>query len=314
MIISPLLQNWAKTVLAGPDNAPFCLVAVADLKGSAPREIGAVMLVYADHIKGSIGGGALEHQAIETAFSGFIKTGFKRQVRSYALGPSLGQCCGGTVRLMFEWYGPDGRSFVAPLLGDGASYSLHDLDGQKIPKICPRSGMPRSKTALALSLQHQTGQVFIYGAGHVGRAVIELARHLNCQLYWVDVDEDRYPHTIPPEVIKLPARTPEAIAARAPKDTIHLIMTYSHQLDYEIASALLSRGQFAKCGLIGSKTKAARFRKRLGETGLANAQLDRLICPIGLVEVKGKAPFQVALSVTAQLSGWLDELLKLAEQ
>ena len=105
--------------------------------------------------------------------------------------------------------------------------------------------------------------VFIYGAGNVGRSVVELARHLRCRIYWIDVDDDRCSETIPPAVIKLLAQALQTIAARAPVDAIHLVMTYSHQLDYDIVAVLLASGEFAQCGLIGSETKATRFRNRL---------------------------------------------------
>ena len=96
------------------------------------------------------------------------------------------------------------------------------------------------------------------------------------------------------------------IAQRAPSDAIHLIMTYSHQIDFEIVLAVLSCGKFSRCGLIGSETKAARFNKRLRDTGVNSDALEKLTCPIGLPEVTGKKPLQVALSVTAQLSNWLE--------
>ena len=113
MRISPFPKNWVRTILSQDLFEPFCLVAVVSSKGSAPRTTGAAMLVYKNQIMGSVGGGELEYQAIETAQSGLSQSGFKRSIRSYALGPSLGQCCGGAVNLMFEWYGHDNRSSVS---------------------------------------------------------------------------------------------------------------------------------------------------------------------------------------------------------
>ena len=158
---------------------------------------------------------------------------------------------------------------------------------------------------LCLPLGAQQQPVFLYGAGHVGRAVVQIARHLPCEIYWVDTDDERFPKDIVEGVTKLPARHPETIAQRAPSDAIHLIMTYSHQLDFEIVSAVLSCGNFARCALIGSETKAARFNKRLRDAGVNSDAVERLTCPIGLPEINGKKPIQVALSVTAQLSNWL---------
>ena len=301
MKIGTVLQNWAQAALAKLDEGYVCLVAVCEAKGSAPREAGAAMLVYKNHIDGSIGGGELEFQAIKTARKDIPETAFAREVRSYPLGPALGQCCGGHVKLMFEWYGPSSQSVLAQLAAQKQGYSLHPATAQDNPIIA----IHPSEEMLCLPLGAHQQPVFLYGAGHVGRAVVQIASHLPCQIYWVDTDDERFPKDIAEGVTKLPARHPETIAQRAPSDAIHLIMTYSHQLDFEIVSAVLSCGNFARCALIGSETKAARFNKRLRNAGVNSDAVERLTCPIGLPEINGKKPIQVALSVTAQLSNWL---------
>lgn len=308
MTIRPLTDNWVSAALAGSGGQPVCLVVITEAKGSTPRETGAVMIVYDSHSEGSIGGGELEHQAMETARSHLPAAGFERRLRSYPLGPSLGQCCGGHVKLMFEWYRPDSLSELALPAAGTSGFSLHDTTDQAVPSFSALKPSDLPETTIALGLSATRRDVFIYGAGHVGRAVVELARHLKCQIYWVDVEHSRYPEAIPPEVTQLVARTPQTIAQHAPDGAIHIVMSYSHQLDYDIVSVLLTSGEFARCGLIGSATKASRFRSRLRDSGLTASQIDRLVCPVGLTDVKGKAPFQVGLSVTAQLSNWLDEL------
>jgi len=295
-------KNWAQAALSGLNEGYVCLVSVAEAKGSVPREAGAIMLVYNNHIDGSIGGGELEFQAIKTARKDMPEKAFLREVRSYPLGPALGQCCGGNVKLMFEWYGPDSQPVLAQLAAQDQCYSLHPTNSQDSPIVA----IQPSEKMLSLPLSAQRQPVFLYGAGHVGRAVVEIARHLPCQIYWVDTDDDRYPEDIVEEVTKLPARKPETIAQHAPGDAIHLIMTYSHKIDFEIVSAVLSCGNFARCGLIGSETKAVRFSKRLKDAGLKSDTIERLTCPIGLPEITGKKPLQVAISVTAQLSNWLE--------
>ena len=195
---------------------------------------------------------------------------------------------------------------LAELAAGKDGLSLHDTASQNVPTTCPQPHDDISASACLLPLSQQGCDVFIYGAGHVGRALVELARHLSCRIYWIDVDDDRYPETIPPAVIKLPAQAPQTIAARAPVDAIHLVMTYSHQLDYDIVAVLLASGEFAQCGLIGSETKATRFRNRLEKTGSAQTGSTGW-SPHWLAAVAGKAPLQVALSITAQLSNWLDE-------
>ena len=307
MRISPFPKNWVRTTLSQDLFEPFCLVAVVSSKGSVPRTTGAAMLVYKNQIMGSVGGGELEYQAIETAQSGLLQSGFKRSIRSFALGPSLGQCCGGAVNLMFEWYGHDNRSVLAALNSEIAAFTEHDIVGERIPKLCLKLSQTKTNSCINLQLNPPHNDVFLYGAGHVGRAVAEIARHLCCQLYWVDTQENRFPETIPIGVVKICASSPSHIASHAPENSIHLVMTYSHQIDYDVVSCLLSNGHFAKCGLIGSETKAARFRSRLLNAGLTSEQVERLVCPIGLAEIRGKAPFQIALSIAGQLSSWIDD-------
>ena len=302
MKIGTFQQNWSQAALSGLVEGYVCLISVAEAKGSVPREAGAIMLVYNSHIDGSIGGGELEFQAIKTAREDRSEKAFLREVRTYPLGPALGQCCGGHVKLMFEWYGPDSQSVLAQLAAQDQGYSLHPTNSQDIPVVA----IEPSEEMLSLPLSVQKQPVFLYGAGHVGRAVVEIARHLPCQIYWVDTDDDRYPEDIAEEVTKLLANKPETIAQHAPGDAIHLIMTYSHQVDFKIVMAVLSCGNFARCGLIGSETKASRFRKRLRDAGVNSDAIERLSCPIGLPEITGKKPLQVAISVTGQLSNWLE--------
>lgn len=307
MRISPFPKNWVKATLSKDLFEPFCLVAVVSSKGSVPRTTGAAMLVCKNEIMGSVGGGELEYQAIETAQSGLSQSGFKRSVRSYALGPSLGQCCGGAVNLMFEWYGHDNRQVLTALSSETASFTEHDIVGQRIPRLRLSLSNAKINSCINLQLNPPHVDVFLYGAGHVGRAVAEIARHLCCQLYWVDTQENRFPEIIPTGVTKICASSPSHIAAHASENSIHLVMTYSHQIDYDVVTCLLRNGQFARCGLIGSETKAARFRSRLLQAGLASEQIEGLVCPIGLGEIRGKAPFQIALSIAGQLSSWIDD-------
>ena len=307
MRISPFPKNWVKATLSQDLFEPFCLVAVVSSKGSVPRTTGAAMLVYKNQIMGTVGGGELEYQAIETAQSGLSQSGFKRSVRSYALGPSLGQCCGGAVNLMFEWYGHDNQPVLTALNSETAAFTEHDIKGQRIPRLCLKLSDAETNSCINLQLNPPYVGVFLYGAGHIGRAIVEIVQHLCCQLYWVDTQENRFPEIIPIGVSKICASSPSNIAAYAPENSIHLVMTYSHQIDYDVVFCLLSNGHFARCGLIGSETKAARFRSRLLNAGVASEQIDRLVCPLGLSEIQGKAPFQIALSIAGQLSSWIDD-------
>ena len=196
---------------------------------------------------------------------------------------------------------------LAALDSGTAAFTEHDILGQRMPKLCLKLSDAKTNSCINLQLNPSNVDVFLYGAGHVGRAVAEIVHHLCCQLYWVDTQENRFPEIIPIGVTKICARSPSHIAAYAPKNSIHLVMTYSHQIDYDVVSCLLSNGHFARCGLIGSETKAARFRSRLLNAGMASEQIERLVCPIGLGEIQGKAPFQIALSIAGQLSSWIDD-------
>ena len=326
-------------------------VLVAEAEGSAPREAGAVMWVWADDFSGTIGGGALELEAIAVA-RGMLRDGapeWHRELRAYPLGPSLGQCCGGMVRLLYEvCTGDVGRAPSPPhLLVPRHPLSLARRGrGEEAPALIVRPVVPgvppeivRDRRHVAdwpvaalravrqtlsgerpratLLIQGSKGApgwivepepnpphpLYLYGAGHVGRAVVRVLTDLPFAITWVDVAADRFPETLPPNATAVIATDPAAIAAAAPSQALHLIMTFSHALDLSIAHAVLSR-QFAWAGLIGSATKRARFSKRLLEAGIDAAALGRLHCPIGIGGITGKEPAMIAISVAAQLAAW----------
>ena len=104
-----------------------------------------------------------------------------------------------------------------------------------------------------------------------------------------------------PGVRQLPLAMPELLIDEAPEDTVFLVMTHSHPLDEAICDAVLRREDFAYLGLIGSKTKRARFAKRLGEAGIPPTTLERMVCPIGLPSIGSKEPAAIAASVAADL-------------
>ncbi len=229
-------------------------VIVAQTKGSAPREAGAAMEVWSDRIAGSIGGGALEWSAIAHARF-MLAEGKTDDRRQFALGPDMGQCCGGAVTLDFS--------------------------------TKPRP--EREKPAL-----------WIWGAGHVGRALAATLAPLDQHaITLIDVAEDRFPSDLPPGIDPLVASDPLRVVPRAPQDAIHLILTYSHDLDLALCDALLRHG-FAQAGLIGSATKWARFCKRLATMGHTDTAIQQIQCPIGNPAL-GKHPQAIAIGVAAQL-------------
>lgn len=233
-------------------------VTVTRTAGSAPREVGAQMLVYADRIVGTIGGGALEWEAMRQARL-MLADGREAFEETVPLGPARGQCCGGSVTLSYALAGEMARPEGAPL--------------------------------------------WIYGAGHVGRALVAVMAPLpDFAITWVDTGAERFPDDLPDGVTPFVARDPVQAMAHAPDSADHLILTYAHEMDLALCHAVLSR-PFNSAGLIGSATKWARFRRRLQALGHASEQIARIACPIGDPSL-GKHPQAIALGVaTAMMAG-----------
>ncbi len=295
-------------------HGPVIRVVIADVAGSSPRDPGAAMLVWADGQgggqSGTIGGGALEWQAAADARAllaqGFSGAAPDRLMR-HALGPSLGQCCGGAVTLALERWdaarlaGVDpARPLLRRIAGDAPAplalrRALRDARGTGVaPPVTLAQGWLLEPLALP------TRAVWVWGAGHVGRALVAVLAPLpDLAITWADTTPDRFPDAPPPGVTVLPAPALAAAMAHAPRDAHHLILTYSHALDLDLCHAALTHG-FASAGVIGSATKRARFRARLAQLGHPPAQIDRIDCPIGDPAL-GKHPQAIALGVAAAL-------------
>jgi len=242
---------------------PAVVVEVQRARGSVPREAGTRMLVAADEVLGSIGGGHLELQAIADARA-LLAGGGAPLMRHIALGPTLGQCCGGTLELRFTTLASD----------DPAAWPL-----------------PAPRFTLQL-----------YGAGHVGRAIVRLLAGIHCHVQWIDEREAEFPAEALPLHIERDCVEPvEAEVALAPPGAFYLVLTHSHDLDLALTQAILRRADFGWFGLIGSKTKRARFEHRLRKRGFADPLIERIVCPIGLPGITGKEPEVIAVSVVAQL-------------
>jgi xanthine dehydrogenase accessory factor len=285
--------------------APVARVVVAETKGSVPREVGASMLVTADRVEGTIGGGALEFEAIKSARDALMVQSdrFERK----PLGPSLGQCCGGAVSLLTEVWDEDRLNALVsdviarPLPGKPYEQPLavkRILAGHRSKGIVPRPGI-----VSGWMIEPQTRasrSIWVWGAGHVGRAIVTVLAPLpDLDLVWIDTAEERFPRNIPHGVTTLVASNPASLISRAPNHAEHLVLTFSHALDLELCHGVLSQG-FAHLGLIGSATKRARFRSRLKALGHTSAQIDRMECPIGDPGL-GKHPQEIALGVAAAI-------------
>ena len=270
VVVSGKADNVAflHLLLQGLETAPACLVSVERTEGSAPRERGAWMAVFAGHVVGTIGGGHVEFQAIAEARRRLVG-GQGAAVLRCALGPSLGQCCGGVMHLRYE--------------------RVTQADA----------------AALAARLAPRHAPVALFGGGHVGQALARVLAPLPFQLTWIDSRDGIFPSDVAPEVAcEHSDPVQAAVPGMAPGSRV-LIMSFSHAEDLDVVAACLRRQRQQQdlpfIGLIGSRSKWATFRHRLRERGFAEAELAHVTCPIGVPGIAGKAPEVIAVAVAAQL-------------
>jgi xanthine dehydrogenase accessory factor len=287
------------------------LVTVAEAKGSTPRESGAKMLVRARDIVGSVGGGQLELLAIDEARRMMADKAARPGLMRYALGPDLGQCCGGAVRLLMEPLSRTDRRWLtqwqSQVSGAGARLLTTGIDGSK-SWVEAEDSVDGARVTddgkrwqVIEAVRRRSRPLWLFGAGHVGRALAKVLAELPFEVLWLDSRFDGFPEQIPAGVGHVVApRLAEAVE-NAPAGALFLVLTHSHQLDLDICDRVLRRGDFAFLGLIGSATKKARFLHSLKDRGHSAATLERLVCPIGLAQIPGKQPMAIAVATAAQL-------------
>lgn len=307
-------MNWLSAALeciAAGEKA--VLVTVAEAKGSTPRESGAKMLVRARDIVGSVGGGQLELLAIDSARRMMDEKATRPDLMRYSLGPDLGQCCGGAVRLLLEPLAKTDRRWLtqwqSQLSNGGTRRLMTASDGGKqwVEAEDVENGARIAEGGkgwqVMETVRRASHPVWVFGAGHVGRALAKVLAELPFEVTWLDSRFDGFPAVIPDGVRHMVApRLAEAVED-APPATLFLVLTHSHQLDLDICDSVLRREDFAFLGLIGSATKKARFLRSLRDRGHTVAALERLVCPIGLALVPGKQPMAIAVATAAQLLG-----------
>ena len=285
------MKVWSLIARTLEAQGSCALVSVVRTQGSVPREEGARMVVTPAGFHGTIGGGTLEWKALAEAQR---LLGKPRQVRmlTQALGPDLGQCCGGRVTLAVE------------------SFARSDLPQAKDMAVREEAG-PFTVTdrlpGLVESFDEQHRAVLVFGAGHVGRALILALAPLPFDVTWADPRPGAFPGAMPQNATGFSGDPLECVAA-APEGALAIIMTHSHALDLSLADAALRNGSIAHVGVIGSATKRARFEKRLREAGVDNSRVEAMICPIGIGGIRSKLPAAIAVSVAAHLIT-LDEAL-----
>lgn len=258
-------QRHLDSILA--DDGAAVLITIASVQGSSPRETGAWMAVRADgRFTGTIGGGALEWKALGEAQRLLRSEGPATLEKTFLLGPDLGQCCGGRVTLRFDRLNGGDRARLA-----------------------------------ALIMSHDRMPVLLFGAGHVGRALVLALAPLPFDLHWVDPRRSEFPAVFPDNVTPVASAEPTENVKLAAPGTAVLIMTHSHALDLALCDTALRRDDLPFVGVIGSQTKRARFLSQLGKAGLGTEQITRLTCPVGLPDLGSKEPAAIAAGIAVQL-------------
>ncbi len=274
------------------------LVSVAAAEGSAPRGAGARMVVRpSGGFSGTIGGGALEWEAAAQAARALARGRGPVSRMKMALGPQLGQCCGGRVELTIETFDISDLPEIERLAAVEPPFATRTtlgLDGRLVREIAaPAPGLEQfGETATPLLL---------FGAGHVGRALVLALAPLPFRVRWIDARPDAFPRFTPAHVALSQAPAPVAEIDAAPDGAFVVVMTHSHPLDLAIVSRALAAERFGYVGLIGSGAKRARFLSQMRQASLNEAALARLTCPIGVAGIAGKEPAIIAAGVAAQL-------------
>ena len=351
------MRIWAMVAEMVASHGHCALVTVAEVRGSAPREPGARMVIAPDGgFRGTIGGGELEWQAIGVARDALSRDGAAATLDRLTLGPDLGQCCGGSVRLLTEVLGRDrldevralaareatgpfvtrgriGPHRVERLVVYGVAPGVFDTDetghpmnrptvvdspaGGDAARGVPPKGRGRNGTTggmhagPAVVLEgdgviverfcDSRRPVWLFGAGHVGRALMLALAPLPFEVTWIDERADAFPAAMPANMRALRSADPAGEIDRVPAGALIVVMTHSHARDLAVVHAALAAGRFGYVGLIGSASKRARFTRRLRESGVPEARIAKLVCPIGLPTIGSKHPAAIAAGVAVQL-------------
>ena len=308
-----MAKVWARIRESIERHGKAGLLSVVGAAGSVPRETGARIVLQPDGgFYGTIGGGRLEYEAIAVARAALAAGRGAAIIRDWPLGPNLGQCCGGAVKTLTEIF--DATDLLAlrwleeaEKAGAFVADSRIDGGGRIARRIADADTRPdeTQRPFDAKSFQEHFGEVttpvLLFGAGHVGRAVVLALAPLPFSVRWIDSRADQFAQYVPQNVVTVRTDAVEDELEQAPRDAMIVVMTHSHPLDFDITLAALRRRSFDFVGLIGSETKRARFASFARQMGLPEGDLDRLVCPIGITEIKGKEPAVIAAALAAQL-------------
>jgi len=275
---SAVTSAWQQAVTElRQQRTPAVLVSVDSIVGSTPREPGARMIVTAHHLYGTIGGGNLEYQACRIARNQLARHQLERPaekgLQRFPLGAGLGQCCGGLVNLMFETLDAD---------SDWAGITQED----------------------------DNLELYLFGAGHVGTALVRSLCDLPINITWIDTRDDMLPEVPSVGVNAICTDTPEAEVDAAASGSYFLVMTHDHSLDQRLCEQILRRDDYAYFGLIGSLAKRRNFETRMRRRGLDAQKFGRMTCPIGIGDISSKQPAQIAIAVAAEILQVYDRQLR----
>ena len=310
------MRVWSAVAEMVEAHGACALVTVANVRGSAPRESGARMVVAPDGgFRGTIGGGELEWRALGAARSALARGSSGATLERFALGPDLGQCCGGSVRVLNEVFGPDRLDAVRDLAAREAAgpFATRARIGRGDVERTIDEGLETGGPPVELEgdrvverFRDVRHPVWIFGAGHVGRALMLALAPLPFDVTWIDERDGIFPGAVPATV--RPVFSPDAAAelARAPPEAAIVVMTHNHPLDLAIVHAALAAERFGYVGLIGSKAKRARFVRRLREAGIRPERIAELVCPVGMPSIRSKHPAAIATGIAAQLLERID--------
>lgn len=304
----PVFSILADRVL---DDGCVALITVASTDGSTPREAGARMIVTPQgEIVGSVGGGTLEYRLITEAVAAMQNSQCQAEFRNVPLGPELGQCCGGRLTYIIEVFRSADHAMLVILAQselqneyfcEAKQIGAAHLERRSLEGIRQFESVVYDGGVMRELFRDTRSPLLLFGAGHVGRALILALAPLPFHTRWIDSREGAFPQLTPKNVTAIYSADIEAEITAAPKHALILIMTHSHALDLLIVSAGLRRADLPFIGLIGSTTKRARFMHRLTEAGMGDAARQRLVSPIGLTRITGKEPAVIAASIAADL-------------
>jgi len=303
------------------------LVTVSGIRGSAPREVGAKMIVTDDLTIGTIGGGQLEYQCTRIACD-MLGGDEAPALRKFPLGTSMGQCCGGVVDVLFEPFASGLPAWLRDLRAlhgqREAAAVVTNLDGATGKSVVTanntfgaadvpanivgiaREGLEANRRAHRIDdwfFEDVVGTDFniaIFGAGHVGSAVVRSLSTLDSNIRWIDSRRNVFRDTSS-NVRTIESAEPALEVAAMPPNSCFLVMTHSHAIDFEICDRILRRSDAAYCGLIGSLSKRRRFEKRFRSQGMTDGVIGKLVCPIGVEGISGKKPAEIAVAAAAEV-------------